>query len=114
MTEGGSTLTSLILIHKHFSPCYTTVTVCSRRSGRAAISQPLRALDSDWLTTVASPIPSSTLVADYFSTVDEIAAGIGNTPWLQFFIPTAVGMSIALAIVFSLYITAQPYEPPSK
>jgi len=74
----------------------------------------LRALDSDWLSTVASPVPSSTLVADYFSTVDEIAAGIGNTPWLQFFIPTAVGMSIALAIVFSLYITAQPYEPPER
>ncbi|GAB5030295.1 Hypothetical protein NocV09_00204270 [Nannochloropsis oceanica] len=90
------------------------VTASSRRSGRFAVSQPLRALDSEWLSTVASPIPSSTLVADYFSTVDEIAAGIGNTPWLQFFIPTAVGMSIALAIVFSLYITAQPYEPPSK
>lgn len=100
--------------HKHSFPFSTTVTASSRRSTRAAVSQPLRALDSDWLSTVASPVPSSTLVADYFSTVDEIAAGIGNTPWLQFFIPTAVGMSIALAIVFSLYITAQPYEPPER
>lgn len=57
---------------------------------------------------------SSVLVADYFSTVDEIARGIGDRPWLQYFIPTAVGMSISLAIVFSLYIAAQPYEPPSK
>lgn len=57
---------------------------------------------------------SSVVVADYFSTVDEIARGIGDRPWLQYFIPTAVGMSIALAIVFSLYIAAQPYEPPSK
>jgi hypothetical protein len=57
---------------------------------------------------------SSVVVADYFSTVDEIARAIGDTPWLQFFIPTAVGMSISLAIVFSLYIAAQPYEPPSK
>ncbi len=66
----------------------------------------------------ATPMPfqqaSSTVVADYFSTVDEIARGIGDRPWLQFFIPTAVGMSIALAIVFSLYIAAQPYEPPEK
>lgn len=59
-------------------------------------------------------LPSSVVVADYFSTVDEIARGIGDRPWLQYFLPTAVGMSISLAIVFSLYIAAQPYEPPSK
>ncbi len=74
----------------------------------------MRALESSSELLGAVPVPSSTLVADYFSTVDEIAAGIGNTPWLQYFIPTAVGMSIALAIVFSLYITAQPYEPPER
>ena len=39
---------------------------------------------------------------------------LGGSPWLQFFIPTAVGMSIALAIVYSLYAAAQPYDPPAR
>ena len=63
---------------------------------------------------LSMPGSSNIVVADYFSTVDEIARNIGNTPWLQYFIPTAVGMSIALAIVYSLYATAQPYEGPSQ
>ncbi|TFJ87861.1 hypothetical protein NSK_001208 [Nannochloropsis salina CCMP1776] len=90
----------------------------TRRYTPAASWGPLQAFESDGFSTaassVASPPSSTTLIADYFSTVDEIAASIGNTPWLQFFIPTAVGMSISLAIVFSLYLAAQPYEPPER
>ena len=97
---------------------------------RLAPPRPASSLRSTTTTMSASPLldaaaiptittspfqqASSTVVADYFSTVDEIARGIGDRPWLQYFIPTAVGMSIALAIVFSLYIAAQPYEPPEK
>lgn len=82
-------------------------------------SSPLNTVVAAALQQVQEPPPpalgaSSVVVADYFSTVDEIARGIGDRPWLQYFIPTAVGMSISLAIVFSLYIAAQPYEPPSK
>lgn len=88
-----------------------------RRQARAAAPKMMAAplLDAPLLLQQQPPpLGSSVVVADYFSTVDEIAQGIGDRPWLQYFIPTAVGMSIALAIVFSLYITAQPYEPPSK
>lgn len=98
----------------------TTAAVAGRRQA-ARRAAPKMSLASSPLDTVAASLTqqplgggSSVVVADYFSTVDEIARGIGDRPWLQYFIPTAVGMSISLAIVFSLYLAAQPYEPPSK
>ena len=78
-----------------------------RRTGAGSLQA---MLDPSPLASLPSPL----VVADYFSTVDEIAQGIGNRPWLQYFIPTAVGMTVSLAIVFSLYLAAQPYEPPAR
>ncbi len=64
-------------------------------------------LDMSSMTSPSS-LPSSLLLADYKSTVEEIVQSLGNTPWLQVFIPTAIGMSVGLTICFILYISAQP------
>lgn len=61
------------------------------------------------LPGVEAPVmPSSVMVADYKSTVEEIVQTIGSEPWLQVFIPTAIGMFVGLTICFILYISAQP------
>lgn len=110
--------TILLTTHDHAQPTTTPTAAATgrRQAARATRAAPKMVLEASPLTEVAAPFQqaSSVVLADYFSTVDEIARGIGDRPWLQYFIPTAVGMSISLAIVFSLYIAAQPYEPPSK
>lgn len=70
-------------------------TACSMSMDMSSLSSP-------------SSLPSSLLLADYKSTVEELVQGLGNTPWLQVFIPTSIGMVVGLTICFILYISAQP------